>query len=140
MQDGVAQHLDLAGPAVTGVDLQAAVGGVEHGSGVVVAGQRGPGRSAVGPHVGLDALQQGGGRGFDRTVVVGQRVVAGGEHELHLPGVASPRSQKRVARHSRRGVIAAAHDHGAVWGGAGDALPQHRRGVEEQQVHVARHR
>ena len=58
VQDRVAQDLDLAGAAVAGVDLDAAVAGVEPRAGVGDAGQRQAERRAVGADVGLDAREQ----------------------------------------------------------------------------------
>ncbi len=140
VEDGVTQHLDLAGLAVAAVDLHAAVVRPEHGTGVVVAGQREARWRAVGPHVGLDALQEGGRRRLQRAVVVGLRAGAGGEHQLHLAGVPPPRAQQRVARHLGGVVLAAAHDPAGAGSRLGHPLPQHRRGMEQEEVHVALHR
>ena len=62
VQDRVAQHLDLAGAAVAGVDLDAAVA-AELEPLVGLTGERRAGRWAVGAHVGLDAREQRAGRG-----------------------------------------------------------------------------
>ena len=58
VQDRVAHHLDLARPAVAGVDLEAAVVGRQQRAGVRAAGQRRAGRRPVGADVGLDPPQQ----------------------------------------------------------------------------------
>ena len=64
VQDRVADHLDLARPAVTGVDLDRAVGGVQRRRADPAApGSGAPGAAPVGADVVLDAAQQpGGGR------------------------------------------------------------------------------
>ncbi len=90
VEDGVAQHLHLAGPAVAGVDLDAAVAGVEARAPVGLVRERLARRRLVVAHAGLDAAQECVGvRGGDGPVAVGHRAV--GQHELHLPGVAAPR-------------------------------------------------
>ena len=61
VEDRVAQHLDLAGPAVARVHLHAVVGGVERHPLVGSAGQGRAGRCDVGADVGLEPAQQGVG-------------------------------------------------------------------------------
>ena len=121
VEDRVAQHLDLAGAAVAGVDLDAAVGGVE------LARLR----AAVGAHVGLDAREQGVGAGLD-GVVVGD-VVVRAEHELHLARVLAPGGEQAVVGERGGVVVGAADDRLAL----ADLVPQRRRGVEEEDVHLA---
>ena len=69
VQDRVAQHLDLAGAAVAGVDLDAAVL-AELEPLVGRPGQRRAGRRAVLAHVGLDAREQRAGGRRRRVMVV----------------------------------------------------------------------
>jgi hypothetical protein len=86
VEDGVAHHLHLAGPTVAGMHLQAAVAGFEDGPLILLAGEGGAGRVAVGPHVGLDTGQERHLRWFVRgegTVVVAHGPAAGGEDQLH---------------------------------------------------------
>ena len=126
MQDRVAQHLDLAGAAVAGVDLEAAVAGGEQRACGVVGGER----RAVLAHVGLDARQQRAGVVLDRMAVVA-RVVA--DHELQLARVVAPGGEQRVGGQGG-GRIGGAADDRAV---AADPLPQRGRRVEQEQVDVA---
>ena len=107
MQDGVAQHLDLAAPAVAGVDADAVVTLTEQGSTVPGRSTRLPDRGAVGADVVLNQLEQRPGpirRYRVRVVAVLLRVP---QHELHLPRVTSPRSKEGIPRCTRGRVVAA---------------------------------
>ena len=77
--------------------------------------------------------------GVERVVDVGAGVPAG--DELQLAGVAAPRGEQRVLRRGwrcgRRGAVAAVAP-AAGLDVLGDALPQHGRRVEQEQVDVAR--
>ena len=132
VQDRVAQHLDLARAAVAGVDLDAAIAGVEQGPRVRLAGQRRSRRLAVGVDVRLDAAEQRVGR--VRHGVVMADVPGGAEHELHLACVAAPRGQQAARRQVGRRIVRAAHDRRHA--GALDPVPQPGRGVQEEEVHV----
>ena len=58
VQDGVADDLDLTGPAVAGVDLKAVVPGVEEVTDIVAAHRRRSPQRPVGADVGLDPAEQ----------------------------------------------------------------------------------
>ena len=122
VEDRVAQHLDLAGAAVAGVDLDAAVGGVE--------GEGGAGR--VGPDVLLHAREEGVGVALDGMVVVG---VVGADDQLQFPGVVPPGGEQPVVRERGRPVVAPANY--GVAGRLRDLVPECGRGVQEEQVHVS---
>ena len=141
VEDGVAHHLHLPAPPVTGVDGQAGVAPVEDGP-VVASGQRQARRRPVGPHVGLDPPQERGWvagprlGGIDRMVMVDDGGVVvdpgpalrigGGEDELHLPGVASPRPQQRVGGQPGRRVGGPGNDRRPPAGALRDPPPQLR--------------
>ena len=114
VQDRVAQHLDLAGAAVAGVDLDAAVHGVR--------------AAAVLAHVFLYPGEQRVGAGGDRVLVVHVRAA---EHELQLARVVPPRGEQ--------GIGGALVDLGAAGHGRAvlQPLPQRGRGVQQEQVDVA---
>ena len=94
-QDAVAEHLDLAGAAVAGVDLHAAVAWADRLRGL---------RRRIVAHLVLQPAEEGG-RGQVHRVVLGGG--GGPEQELQLPDIAPPRCEQRVARHGQRRVIAA---------------------------------
>ena len=133
VEDRVAQDLDLAGAPVAGVDLEAAVAGLEQRARVRFGAERQRGRRSVGAHVGLDAGEQRVGVVRDRVVVVDRLGRRAGEDELHLARVAPPRGEQAVLRDGRAGVVGAEDDRGH----AGELVPQRRRRVQEEQVHVA---
>ena len=87
VEDGVAQDLDLAAAAVTGVDPDAVVAGCEQRAGIGVACS---GRRPVGPDVVLDPLQQGGLACMLRCGRFVSVCLGTAENELHLAGVAAP--------------------------------------------------
>ncbi len=70
-------------------------------------------------------------------MVVGLLIAWPGEDELHLPGVASPGGQKRVAGALGRGVRAPSQPGRGGRRSPGEGLPEQRRGVQEEQVDVA---
>ena len=92
VQDRVARHLDLARAAVAGVNLDAAVAGMQPRPRVGRARQRLARPGSVGAHVGLDPRQQRVVAGqLDRVVVVRVVVLAPARHdELQLARVLSP--------------------------------------------------
>ena len=96
VQDRVAQDLDLAGAAVAGVDLDAAVVRVEQRARVVVAGERRARRRAVGADVGLDAREQRAGAVRRPAWWWSTCSSRSREDELHLAGVVAPRGQQPV--------------------------------------------
>ena len=109
VQDRVAQHLDLAGAAVAGVDLDAAVVGVERRAPVSVARQRRARRRAIGADVGLRRREQRAGRRRDRD--------GGGRRRRPAPStscssrdVPAPRGQQPVGGQRRGRVVGAAAD------------------------------
>jgi hypothetical protein len=117
MEDGVAGDLDLAAGAVTGMDLDRTVCGVERG---VVFG------FDVGADAGLDAAQQGVGRRWGRRVVDGVVDGEGLDEGAEAFGVPAPGAEQAVA-----GAVCARVGPGAVAGmedeemdvpGGGDGL------------------
>ncbi len=144
VEDGVAHHLHLPAPPVTGVDGQAGVAPVKDGP-VVAPRQRQAGRGPVGPHVGLDPLQERRFPRLDGMVVVDRRAVAGAavvgvdgrEDQLHLPGVTPPGGQERVGREVGRRVGGTGDDRPPPARPLLDPAPQHGRGMEQEEVHVA---
>ncbi len=135
MQDRVAHHLDLTGPAVTGVDPQALVVGVERRASVGRFGERESRRHAVGPDVGLDPRQERVRGVVDRVVVV-DHAFGAGEHELHLAPVVAPGGEQAVVGEPPCLVVGASM-HPGLSSSTCDALPQLGRWVEQKQVHVA---
>ena len=136
VQDRVARDLDLARAAVAGVDLHAAVVGPQQRASVGGAGQRLARRRAVGAHVGLDLREQRGAAVLDRVVMI-DLLVVGPDDELQLARVLPPRGEQAVGRQRRGHVAGAAHDRRQPRARGGDLLPQHRRRMQEEEVHVA---
>ena len=133
VQERVAQHLDLAGAAVAGVDGEACVVRVERRA--VVGVIRGGG---VDPDVGLEASEKCLGLG-ELAVVVLIRVarVGGRENDLQLARVLAPGGEKAVARHGGGGVVSATRRLHGIVERRGDLLPEGGRRVQEVQVDVA---
>ena len=117
VQDGVPEHLDLAGAAVARVDLDAAV----DGTGLVR-------RGLVAAHRLLDPGEQGVVALRRGVVVVPVRL----HDEVQLARVLPPRRQQPVVRERLRGVLGAA----PLVRRPGDLLPQRGRRVEEEQVDI----
>ena len=105
VQDRVAQDLDLAGAAVAGVDLDAAVVLCQKRA-FVVAG----GRLTVGADVGLDAGEEGVAAGVDGVVVVLVRAFGRAQDHLELARVVAPRGEETVGRELSGWVGLAADD------------------------------
>ena len=111
VQDRVAHHLDLAGAAVAGVHLQAAIVRLEQHALVGRAGERQARRRAVGANVGLDPAEQRRAPLLDDQVVVDDDIVGtAGEDELHLASVPPPGGEQRILRQRRGRILVAAHD------------------------------
>ena len=118
MEDGVAQHLDLASAPVTGMHPHAVVGLIEERTVVGAAGADPRGRP-VETDVVLQAAEQRhrpfnlvATRAICRARIVVRRVSIrrrSTQHQLHLPRIASPRRQQWVLRRRRRGVLIAQH-------------------------------
>jgi hypothetical protein len=132
VQDRVADDLDLAGASVARVDLDRPVVGGEREAVVGVAGKRRAGRRSVGADVRLDPGQQRVVALLDRMVVI-DVVIGGRENELELARVAAPGGEERVGGPCGGDVVAAADDGRRP----GHALPEHRRGMEKENVDVA---
>ena len=138
VQDGVAQHLDLAAPAVAGVHPDAVVVGLEQRPRVDVDSP--PALPAGARSARMSSWICCSSVGRLRTGLAGRRLAVGNgraEHELHLAGVAAPRLQQRVAGRCRRwgprpgaGARDVGPDHGL------EPLPQRRRRVEQEEVDV----
>ena len=136
MEDGVAQHLDLAAPAVARMHADAVVVGGEQRPPVDVA-TGAPGRRAVGPDVVLHLLQQ---RRRLRSGCLGARLRRAGRP-----------SRAPAASRGRRAPTTAAEDAsprprwGPRTGGGGatsgrrqaPAVPQRRRRMQEEEVDLA---
>ena len=103
VQERVAQHLDLAGAAVAGVDLEAAV------ERRVVVGVRG----AVVADVGLQASEERVGSVCSLVVLMESVCVGGREDDLQLARVLAPGGEKAVVRRVV-GVVVAARPAGAA--------------------------
>ena len=117
VEHGVAQHLDLAGPTVAGVDLDAAVTGGEHGPAVGLAGQRRARRCPVGADVGREPAEQRGSP--DRRVAAGSPGIAGPSWCVARPGPSGRRRRARPASRGRRGPRRPAGGGGRAGGGIG---------------------
>ncbi len=141
VEDGISDDLDLAGQAMAGVNLQAAVVRVELGAAVRPAREGEARRQAIVADVGLEPLQQGQGGG--RLVVPGMVVILqgrrgdAGQDQLHLATVVGPRRQQRVAGQPGGVVGGPAHRRRPAPGHLGHPHPLVGCGVEQEQVHVA---
>ncbi len=115
VQDRVADDLDLAGAAVAGVDLDAAVGRARVGGLVVADGGLEAGELAVG--------------GVGDGVLVADDV--GAEDELELPRVLAPGGEQAVLRPACGRVLCPEL---RPFVRLGDLAPERGRGVQEEQV------
>ena len=113
VEDGVAQDLDLAGPAVTGVDLHAAV----------LRGERSGVRRNIGGEVGLQPAEQRAGPGGQLEVLVHDIGVRSGQEELQFPAVPPERGEQGMPG-KLRGPVEATADVGALLGLRRDGVPQ----------------
>ena len=132
--DRVAEHLDLAPPAVAGVDLDRAVAGLDRrtgcaGGGVVPDGVLEPSQPRPRP--------PSRRRRAVRDLGLGSR----GQDQLHLAAVVGPGGEQRVARHPSGRVVGprqpCRHRRHHVGVGLGDVVPQGQRRVQGVEVHVA---
>ncbi len=105
MQDRVTEDFNLPGPAVARVDLNAVIVRTEDGTRVLLLMAARTGRRPVAPDVLLDPLQHGGSTLRDGAMVLEHVAPGGGEHQLHLPGIAAPRSQQRIRGHFGAGIV-----------------------------------
>ena len=121
VQDRVADHLDLAGAAVAGVDLHAAAS------------------TAPGPRAGRSLADGGLEAGEQRVAAAPRPGARAGRRpapsdQLQLARVLPPGGEQPVARQPRGGVVGAARRPRPP---PREALPQRRRGVQQEEVHVA---
>ena len=142
VQDRVADDLDLAGAAVAGVDLEAAVvAGRAAGAGRRSPGQRRPGRLPVRADVGLDAARAACRRPADAAVVMVDAAPAAASDELQLARVAAPRGEQAVRGQRRRsGRRDGARLRPGVACTLARSAPQRGRRMQQEQVDVARAR
>jgi hypothetical protein len=142
-QQHIAQHLHLAGEAVTAVPLHAVVVGSEPRTEVGTALGRGAGRIEVGTYGGLQSRQQGrlvveGRRRCGHRLDGGTRPLGGStQQQMRLARSAGPGTRQSV-RHHRAGVgRAEPRPCRERRGRAGEALPPRRRRHRRQEVDVA---
>ena len=140
VQDGVAEDLDLTGPAVAGVDLKAAVAGVEEVPGVRLRPTATPPEAR-----GRRARRPGSGRAASmaaaqpRAMVVDRPPAGSAAASTSCISRASlpPRAEQQVARQRPRSGRRAAAPPGAGPGSPGDPVPERRRRVQQEEVDVA---
>jgi hypothetical protein len=136
MQDRLAQYLHLARRSMAGVDLDASISRVQRQPAFRLAGEGNPRWLAVGADVGLDPPQERVlAYVLEPVMVVGEG--AGRlEHQLELARVNSPRGEQAVGGELRGVVLGAGRDRTPL-GPVGDRLPEHRRGMQHEQMDIA---
>ena len=110
VEDRVTDDLHLARPAVAGVDLDAAVVCFQERPVLGRPGKRHARCAAVVPDVLLDPAEQRDGGRWRFVLMVDQGARGRGQHQLHLPGVTTPRGQQPVVGQPDCRIVGAAHD------------------------------
>ena len=70
-------------------------------------------------------------------MVVLDDLTGGGDDELQLASVLPPGGEQAIARQPGRRILAAANDLRARAQRSSDLVPQRRRGVKDEEVHLA---
>ena len=138
VKDGVAENLDLACPSVARMDLDAQVSGGKQGAGVLTSAEWSTDGGAVGPHVGLNALEHRHRVIGDTTMVLGPSTPASDNKTSCISRLSRPHEARSgffvaaVDGSSRRRIPRFGEPESTE-----TRCPRTRQRDEEEEVHIA---